>query len=177
VRKPRKQQIRIEDCVGKRVLLVPRRPGAGGPLEVRVVEVTAGRRARIMFLTGTPRRSVWLDFAESPDYRVLEVLPERPTGDFSFLRYLRDLRHWSHKTFGPNPRPHGLLSYFRKENNAETEGDRTLLSLWIDMVIVGLDGAWRTGAEPETIIWHLIDRASKNYAGTLALEEAGGQEG
>lgn len=68
---------------------------------------------------------------------------------------------WSERTFGPGPRTKGVLDHIRKEL-IEIEAEPLDLSEWIDVIILALDGAWRTGANPQEIINALKDKQLKN---------------
>jgi hypothetical protein len=78
---------------------------------------------------------------------------------------LRRQREFSEKTFGPGKRTKGVIDHIRKELN-EIEADPTDLGEWIDVVILGLDGAWRAGWEPQQIIDAIIAKFRKNEART-----------
>lgn len=58
--------------------------------------------------------------------------------------HLAGQRRWSEATFGPGPRTLGITAHIRKELQ-EIEDDPTDLTEWIDVAILALDGAWRTG--------------------------------
>lgn len=56
---------------------------------------------------------------------------------------------FSRRTFGPDPRQAGVADHIRKEL-AEIEAAATAdarLKEWIDVIILGLDGAWRSQIE------------------------------
>lgn len=82
---------------------------------------------------------------------------------FDFQAHLQRQRDWSERTFGPGDRAKGVVDHIRKELN-EIEADPGDLKEWIDVVILGLDGAWRSGATPEQIIAALVAKQSKNEA-------------
>ena len=50
---------------------------------------------------------------------------------------------WSRHTFGPDVRP-GVVDHIRKELKEIEASDYLDLEEWIDVVILGLDGAWRS---------------------------------
>lgn len=81
--------------------------------------------------------------------------------DFSFLSHLRRQRRWSKKTFGPGVRTQGVIEHIRKEL-IEIEQNPKDTEEWIDVVILALDGAWRTGALPQEIIAVLAAKQHKN---------------
>ncbi|MCT7342173.1 DUF550 domain-containing protein [Pseudomonas aeruginosa] len=68
-------------------------------------------------------------------------------------------------SFGPGSRAAGVVDHIRKELREieEAPGD---LAEWIDVVILALDGAWRTGATPAQIIDALVAKQTKNEART-----------
>lgn len=70
-------------------------------------------------------------------------------------------REWSEKTFGPGLRTLGVTNHIRKELS-EIEDDPTDLNEWIDVVILGFDGAWRSGHKPEEIMEALHAKWEKN---------------
>ena len=82
---------------------------------------------------------------------------------FDFEAHLIRQRDWSGRTFGPGGRAQGVADHIRKELR-EIEADPTDLSEWIDVVILALDGAWRSGAQPQQIIAALVAKQTKNEA-------------
>lgn len=81
--------------------------------------------------------------------------------EFNFSNHLGRQRLWSSITFGPGARSKMCVDHIRKEL-IEIEADPTDLTEWIDVVILALDGAWRTGAMPNEIIAALVAKQSKN---------------
>ena len=73
-------------------------------------------------------------------------------------------RAWSEATFGPGVRL-GVLDHIRKELK-EVEADPTVLEEWVDVIILGLDGAWRAGHEPQAIIDGIKAKQARNEART-----------
>lgn len=69
-------------------------------------------------------------------------------------------RAWSLATFGPGDRLGGVLDHIRKEL-IEIEMDPTGFE-WIDVLILALDGAWRAGHEPQTILDAWVNKQTKN---------------
>jgi len=80
---------------------------------------------------------------------------------FSFLLFLYGKRDWSLSTFGPGTRHKGIIAHIRKELK-ELEDDPRDLDEWIDVILLALDGAWRSGANPERIIEALEAKMRKN---------------
>ena len=72
--------------------------------------------------------------------------------------WLQRQRVWSLQTFGPGRRTLGLISHIRKELQ-EIEADPMDPMEKIDLCILCLDGAWRTGIPLETIVgdWAMYD--------------------
>ena len=72
-------------------------------------------------------------------------------------------RAWSEQTFGPGPRTGGVIDHIRKELK-EIEASPRDLSEWIDVIILGFDGAWRAGHTPDEIIAALEAKQARNEA-------------
>lgn len=76
--------------------------------------------------------------------------------------FLLTQRHWSAKTFGLGTgRWRGIVAHVEKELR-EIEHDPLDLEEWIDVIILGFDGAWRTGATDHAIISALFAKQAKN---------------
>lgn len=80
----------------------------------------------------------------------------------NLLDYLAKHRRWSQVTFGPGHRTAGLVKHIQKEL-AEILADPLDLEEWIDVVILGLDGALRTGASDEEVVEALRAKQEKNF--------------
>lgn len=76
--------------------------------------------------------------------------------------YIRDQMGWSEQTFGPGDRTDGLLDHISKEL-LEIKADPTDVEEWVDVIILALDGAWRTGHSPEEIVEALWTKQVKNF--------------
>lgn len=83
--------------------------------------------------------------------------------DFSFRDHLARQAEWSRNTFGPARRVRGICQHIRKEADEVEQSDGDL-SEWIDVVILGLDGCWRSGASPDEIIEALVAKQARNEA-------------
>lgn len=79
--------------------------------------------------------------------------------------HLANQRAWSHATFGPGDRLHGVLDHIRKELK-EIEADPTDVTEWVDVIILAFDGAWRAGWEPQQIIDAIKAKQARNEART-----------
>lgn len=80
---------------------------------------------------------------------------------FDLVAHLQRQREWSSRTFGHGPRTKGVVGHIRKELE-EIERAPTDLTEWIDVVILGLDGAWRSGATPAEIVAALQAKQATN---------------
>lgn len=76
-------------------------------------------------------------------------------------QHIERQRVFSEKTYGPGPHTLGIIDHIRKEL-AEIEAEPTDLEEWVDVIILGLDGAWRAGHEPQEIIDAIIAKQLKN---------------
>lgn len=81
------------------------------------------------------------------------------------IEHLKRQRRWSRRTFGPGERTAGVIDHIRKELR-EIRRDPHDLGEWIDVVILALDGAWRSGASAEQIVAALVARQERNEART-----------
>lgn len=77
------------------------------------------------------------------------------------VQHLYRQRAFSRGTFGPGRRTSGVIDHIRKEL-AEIEKEPWEIEEWIDVVILALDGAWRTGASPEEIAEVLAEKQARN---------------
>lgn len=81
---------------------------------------------------------------------------------FDFEAHLANQRYWSEVTFGPGDRHKGIIKHIQKELDEIAE-DPTDLVEWIDVVILALDGAWRSaGANPDEIVAALVEKSARN---------------
>lgn len=82
---------------------------------------------------------------------------------FDLVGHLRRQAEWSARTFGPGTRLHGVLDHLSKELIEVEESDGSLAE-WVDVIILALDGAWRSGASPEQIVSAIVAKQAKNEA-------------
>jgi len=82
---------------------------------------------------------------------------------FDLVEHLRRQRAFSQKTFGYGLRSEGICAHIRKELD-EIAREPFDLEEWIDVVILGFDGAWRTCHSPEEIVNMLVAKQEKNEA-------------
>ena len=81
----------------------------------------------------------------------------------NLIAYIHDQILFSTKAFGAGPRWRGISEHIKKEL-AEIAADPNDLEEWCDVVILGLDGAWRAGHTPEEIAAKLVEKLAKNKA-------------
>jgi hypothetical protein len=83
--------------------------------------------------------------------------------DFHLEAHLRRQQAFSEKTFGPGARVEGVTDHIAKEL-AEVRESGGALAEWVDVIILGFDGAWRSGATPEQIVAAIVAKQKKNEA-------------
>ncbi len=77
------------------------------------------------------------------------------------VAHLRRQRAFSLQAFGPGARTAGVCDHIRKEL-CEIEAAPRDLEEWVDVVLLALDGAWRSGATPEEIAAAIEAKQLKN---------------
>ena len=77
-------------------------------------------------------------------------------------QFLKRQEEWSSKTFGHGTRTAGIVEHIQKELE-EIRADPHDLEEWIDVIALALDGFWRHGGDPDTIMAHLEAKAQKNF--------------
>lgn len=80
---------------------------------------------------------------------------------FDFESHLARQFSWSAKTFGPPRGVLGVIDHIRQELG-EIEQAPNDVEEWIDVVILALDGAFRSGATPGEVIAMLEYKQAKN---------------
>lgn len=75
--------------------------------------------------------------------------------------YVNQHRFWSVRTFGTGMRTNGLIKHIKKELDEIAE-DPSDLREWVDVIILGFDGAWRAGYTPEQISEELVRKQEEN---------------
>lgn len=123
----------------------------GDPLDV-------GNLAMMLHQNGMP--------IELPEHaRRKDAAPQASAEAFDFVAHLARQAEFSARTFGPGARVAGVCDHIRKELiEVETSGGD--LKEWVDVIILGLDGAWRSGATPREIIAAIVAKQAKNEART-----------
>lgn len=80
---------------------------------------------------------------------------------FDLVSHLRRQMAFSERTFGPGRRVEGVTDHIAKELQEVRESGGALAE-WVDVIILGLDGAWRSGATPEQIVAAIEAKQTKN---------------
>ena len=83
-------------------------------------------------------------------------------GFIDLISFINRQRTWSIYTFGRAERYLGVVNHIRKEL-LEIEQNPTDLVEWIDVIILALDGAWRTGHTSEQIVQALMEKQAINF--------------
>lgn len=83
---------------------------------------------------------------------------------FDLVSYLSKQRRWSIDTFGHGPRLLGIIKHIQKElvELAAADTSNNLLEEWCDIIILGLDGAWRSGSTPAEVCKQLSRKLEIN---------------
>ncbi|WP_236225343.1 dATP/dGTP pyrophosphohydrolase domain-containing protein [Pseudomonas pseudonitroreducens] len=136
------------------------------PITIKSVMSQAQVFASAWSLVGGPFDSGdALEHANEAKQELHEMLKAFHSSGFNFEQHLQRQREFSERTFGPGARAAGVVDHIRKELR-EIEGNPGDLSEWIDVAILALDGAWRSGATPQQIIDALVAKQAKNEART-----------
>lgn len=80
---------------------------------------------------------------------------------FDLVAHIQRQREFSAKTFGPGRRTAGVSDHIRKELE-EIALHPDDLEEWVDVILLALDGAWRTGADPQQIASAITQKLAKN---------------
>lgn len=91
----------------------------------------------------------------------MEERDRRIESRLELVRHLRRQIEWSERTFGPGPRPEGIVEHIRKELQEILDNPNDL-SEWIDVAILAFDGAWRMGYSAEDIAKALANKQARN---------------
>lgn len=88
---------------------------------------------------------------------------QESTAGFDLVTHLHRQRDFSERTFGPGARTAGVIDHIRKEL-VEVEMAPDDVTEWVDVVLLALDGAWRSGHSPEQIAAAIAAKQAKNEA-------------
>ncbi|GAB2182649.1 hypothetical protein DLREEDagrD3_28720 [Denitratisoma sp. agr-D3] len=94
-------------------------------------------------------------------------LPDAPVRitSFDLIAHLHRQREFSRATFGPGDRLKGVVAHIRKELE-EVMAAPEDAEEWADLILLALDGAWRSGHEPEDIALAIAEKQIKNESRT-----------
>lgn len=84
---------------------------------------------------------------------------------FDLVTHLHRQIAFSERTFGPGDRTVGVVDHIAKELIEVVDGGGELEE-WVDVIILALDGAWRSGHTPEQIAAAIVAKQSKNEGRT-----------
>lgn len=106
--------------------------------------------------------------AEAIDHLSVAGLDKAVFQHANFLRgfaaFFDEKMVWSEKTFGPRDRYNGLIAHIRKEL-VEIEAKPNDLEEWVDVVLLAMDGAWRSaGADGAAFVQALLLKQVKNVS-------------
>ncbi len=83
------------------------------------------------------------------------------SAQYNLVSHIARQKAFSLRAFGPGNRTNGVLDHIRKEL-LEIEKEPLDIMEWVDVILLGIDGAWRSGAEPEEIAEALYAKLVKN---------------
>lgn len=105
----------------------------------------------------------WGDWDEMKAGLLAEVERLRGALDRPVLdaKHVGRQRAFSETTFGPGLRTTVVVDHIRKEL-LEVLAAPEDLEEWVDVILLGFDGAWRTGADPQAIIDAIKAKQERN---------------
>lgn len=71
-------------------------------------------------------------------------------------------RNFSNETFGPGQRLEGVTAHIEKEVEEVRKTGGKDLSEWADIIILAIDGAWRSGFTAHELACALVAKLEKN---------------
>ena len=82
---------------------------------------------------------------------------------YDLVQHIKKQKSWSEKAFGPAEidRTKGVLDHILKEVEEIKDNPKDVTE-WIDLIMLGIDGAWRNGASPELIAETLLWKLERN---------------
>jgi hypothetical protein len=92
--------------------------------------------------------------------RVTETLPKDPPPD-SLTAIIERQRTFSLQAFGEGARTKGILDHIARESK-EVAASPHDLSEWADLIILAIDGAWRSGATPAEVAAAIVAKQTIN---------------
>lgn len=87
---------------------------------------------------------------------------------FDLSSFHNEKAKWSRETFGPGDRYSGVIAHIREELK-EIEEDPSSLEEWVDVILLAMDGAWRSaGADGDKLVSCLLSKQKRNQNRTWA---------
>jgi hypothetical protein len=80
----------------------------------------------------------------------------------TFVDHLRNQHEFSQKAFGPGERTEGVLKHIESEIEEVRQCKGEIVSEWIDIILLAMDGALRKGFTPTEIDSALESKLLKN---------------
>ncbi len=165
----------LDDVFAARLAVIEARPAvdvAGDAAEAKTVERIASWLAKEYGELLNPDPSddppgYWeFQARELLAHTSLAAMP--PADEAINVAHLNRQAEWSSATFGPGTREKGVSDHIRKEliEVADATDPAEKQAEWIDVVILALDGAWRSGLSPQQIIAGVKAKQARNEART-----------
>lgn len=106
--------------------------------------------------------------ASRTDEQIERILEKLPIGPLPTLDgYIAEHIDFSLEALGPGERRDGLLRHLESElQEIRDASDDEVLGEWVDVIILGIDGAQRTGANASQIAAALVAKLKRNKART-----------
>lgn len=79
----------------------------------------------------------------------------------NLIHHIYRQQAFSLRAFGPGDRTPGVSDHIRKEL-LEIAADPSDVSEWADVILLAIDGAWRSGHTPEEIAQAILDKQARN---------------
>jgi len=80
---------------------------------------------------------------------------------FDLATFINQKWDWSQRTFGPGRRTQGICEHIFKELDEITLSP-TELEEWVDVILLAIDGACRSGHDGQEIVDAIITKQMKN---------------
>ncbi len=93
------------------------------------------------------------------------LIPDFLQHDYGFdlINFITEQTVFSEQTFGPGTREVGVCNHIRKELEEIRESlEADKVHEWVDVILLSLDGAWRSGASPLEIAQALRAKLDRN---------------
>ena len=81
---------------------------------------------------------------------------------FYLAPFIAGEREWGLQTFGPGRRTADIVAHIKRELDEEIVANPDDAYEWIDVIMLGIAGAWRAGLSPAEICEGLVAKAAIN---------------